>query len=115
MNERQMTIDDYLNNDNVELKDLNKKETAERIEAEAVNYNDLTKEELVNILIDKDKVLKLYEDKYNETVESHKAELNNMNEFYSKRVEELTHIINYYERKLKVVKDILNLETGGEK
>lgn len=115
MKEKQMTIDDYLNDNNIEFKDMNKKESAEVIKPEVVSYDNLTKEELLNVVWEKDKVLHHYEDKLNNMEESHKAELNNLNDFYSKRVQELTHLINYYERKINIIRDIINIETGGEK
>ena len=37
-----------------------------------------------------------------------------MNNYYSKLIKDKTAVINYYERKLNVLKDIINIETGGE-
>ena len=114
MNEKQMTIDDYLNNDNVSLTDLNRKATAEVIKPEVVDYNNLSKEELIAIISEKDKAFKHYEDKIKDMEESQKNEINNLNDFYTKRVQEMSHLVNYYERKLGIIKDIINIETGGE-
>ena len=45
----------------------------------------------------------------------HKTEIENLNTYYSKRNTELSNLVMYYERKIKVIKDIITLETGGEK
>ena len=113
---KQMTIDDYLNNESVEMIDCSTKTTeAETVEAEKVNYAVLNKEQLIRVLTDKDTALKNYEHKVSEMEANHKTEINNMNEFYRARLNEHTHLIHYYERKLKVLKDIITIEEGGEK
>jgi hypothetical protein len=47
--------------------------------------------------------------------EAHKLEIENLNTYYSQRNTELSNLIMYYERKIKVIKDIITLETGGER
>lgn len=114
--EKQMTIDDYLNNGEVEMIDCStEKVKAETVEAEKVNYTELDKEQLIRLLVNKDTALENYEHKVNEMETNHKTEIDNMNEFYRARLNEHTHLIHYYERKLKVLKDIITIEEGGEK
>ena len=114
--EKQMTIDDYLNNGEVEMIDCStEKVKAETVEAEKVNYTELNKEQLIRLLVNKDTALENYEHKVNEMETNHKTEIDNMNEFYRARLNEHTHLIHYYERKLKVLKDIITIEEGGEK
>ena len=36
-------------------------------------------------------------------------------EYYLKRIEEMKALTKYYERKLKVLKDIITIETGDDK
>lgn len=116
MESKQMTIDDYLNKGEVEMIDCSTKTTkAETVEAEKVNYAALNKEQLIRVLTDKDTALKNYEHKINEMETNHKTEIDNMNDFYRARLNEHTHLIQYYERKLKVLKDIITIEEGGEK
>lgn len=114
--ERQMTIDDYLNNGEVEMIDcVTKAVDTETVEAEKINYTELDKEQLVRLLMDKDTVLENYEHRVNEMETNHKTEIDNMNDFYRARLNEHTHLIHYYERKLKLLKDIITIEEGGEK
>lgn len=114
--EKQMTIDDYLNNNSVAV--LNTEAVAgelETLEAEPVDYNAMTKEELIDLLGSKDVVLANYEDKIEKERAAHKQEIENLNHFYSQRTSELNNLVQYYERKLKVLNDIINIELGGVK
>ena len=116
--EKQMTIDDYLNNDNVVMfntDNTEEVESVEKLEVETVDYMSLTKGELVGILADKNIALKNYADKLDEMQEANKLEIKNMTDFCNKRTAELSNLIQYYERKLRVLKDIITIETGGEK
>lgn len=114
--EKQMTIDDYLNNGAVEMIDCSTEPVnKDNIEVEKVDYATLTKEDLIRLLTNKDVALENYEHKVSEMEASHKNEIDNMNDFYRSRLNEHTHLIHYYERKLKVLKDIITIEEGGEK
>ena len=116
MEAKQMTIDDYLNKGEVEMIDCSTKtKEAETVKAEKVNYAALNKEQLIRVLTDKDIALENYEHKINEMKTNHKTEIDNMNDFYRARLNEHTHLIQYYERKLKVLKDIITIEEGGDK
>ena len=79
------------------------------------NYIELNKDELIRLVIQKDTTLENYEHKINEMETNHKTEIDNMNDFYRARLNEHTHLIQYYERKLKVLKDIITIEEGGDK
>ena len=117
--EKQMSIYDYLNNDKLAVMDttsaIDVTETVEKIEAEPVDYNTLSKAELITVLADKDNVINNYIDKIEHMEKEHKTEIENLNTYYSKRNTELSNLVMYYERKIKVIKDIITLETGGEK
>ena len=114
--EKQKTIDDYLNSNNVAVMNTAPVEEAiEKIEAEPVDYNTLSKAELVSVLADKDNVINNYISKLENMEEAHKLEIENLNTYYSQRNTELSNLIQYYERKLRVLKDIINIETGGDK
>lgn len=114
--EKQMTIDDYLNSDNVAIMNTaSMGEAVETIKAEPIDYNTLNKEELIFVLNDKDSVINNYITKIESMEEAHKLEIENLNSYYSQRNTELSNLIMYYERKIKVIKDIITLETGGEK
>lgn len=118
METKQMTIDDYLNKGEVEMIDCSTtpvKEKTENVTATKINYIELNKDELIRLLIQKDTTLENYEHKINEMETNHKTEIDNMNDFYRARLNEHTHLIQYYERKLKVLKDIITIEEGGDK
>lgn len=114
--EKQMSMYDYLNNDKVAVMNTAPVEKAvEKIEAEPVDYNTLNKAELITVIADKDNVINNYMDKIEHMEKEHKIEIENLNTYYSKRNTELSNLVMYYERKIKVIKDIITLETGGEK
>ena len=117
--EKQMSMYDYLNNDKVAVMNtapvIDMAEATEKIEAEPVDYNTLNKAELITVVADKDNVINNYIDKIEHMEKEHKIEIENLNTYYSKRNTELSNLVMYYERKIKVIKDIITLETGGEK
>jgi hypothetical protein len=80
-----------------------------------VDYKKLSKEELIGIIEEKDKVHNQYEDKIHDMEDGHKKEMDTATEYYLKRIEELKALTRYYERKLKLLKDIITIETGDEK
>lgn len=114
---KQMTIDDYLNNGDVAVLDSEpiEKEEIETLEVTPVELESLTKADLISLIKDKDIVLSGYEHRVEELSESHKNEIENMNTYYTSKIKELTSLIKYYERKLNILKDIITIETGGEK
>lgn len=114
--ERQMTIDDYLNNNSVVMMNSAPVEKGvETLEVEPVDYNTLTREELLTILASKDITIKNYEQTISDNEEKHNIEIKNLTEYYTQRQGELSNLVQYYERKLKVLGDIIYLETGGVK
>lgn len=116
MAKKQMTIDDYLNTNNaVMMTDTAPVETAESLELETVAYDTLTKEELIVMLEDRDKSLAQYEDKLAEKEAAYKHEIDEMNKYYGKKLKELHNIIEYHDRKIKLIGDIVTIETGGNK
>lgn len=80
-----------------------------------VDYKELSKEELIGIIEEQNKVHIQYEDKIHDLEEGHKKEMETATEYYLKRIEELKALTRYYERKLKLLKDIITIETGDDK
>ena len=111
--ERQMTIDDYLNRDDIVM--IDESQQPSELAVTKVEYNNLTKEDLLKVLKQKDTALENYESKMNEMSESHSKEMKDMEEYYRAKLGEMSNLIQYYERKFKVLNDILNIETGGTK
>lgn len=92
-----------------------KETTAEKLEVKPVDYKSLTKEQLEKIVESKDVVINNYEHKMEEITATHKQEIDNMNNYYKQRLTESNSLVGYYERKMKILKDIITIETGGEK
>lgn len=90
-------------------------ENVERVEFKKVEYDELTKEDLVELLKSKDKSIENYDTVLKQTEENHKKEVNNINDYYNARVNELTNLIKYYERKIKLINDLIHIETGDDK
>lgn len=80
-----------------------------------VDYKKLSKEELIGVIEEQNKVHTQYEDKIHDMEEGHKKEMETASEYYLKRIEELKALTRYYERKLKLLKDIITIETGDDK
>lgn len=80
-----------------------------------VDYKKLSKEELIVIIEEQSKVHTQYEQKLMDTNEAHRKEMETATEYYLKRIEELKALNRYYERKLKLLKDIITIETGDDK
>lgn len=116
MAEKQMTIDDYLNSNQVSVMNTSTPNTdADVIQPELVDYNSLKKEELISIIKQKDDAIESTIRSLDKLKEEHGIEMNNMNEFYKKKVTEISNLVAYYERKFKLVSDLINIETGGER
>lgn len=90
-------------------------ENVEKVECKKVEYEELTKEDLVELLKSKDKSIENYNTVLKQTEENHKKEVNNINDYYNARVNELTNLIKYYERKIKLINDLIHIETGDDK
>ena len=94
------------------------KVTAEAVEdttLEVVNYDTLSKEELINLHRTKDNSINNYQMTLENKEEEHKKEIEGLNKYYGDRIKELNSLVKYYERKLKLINDFINIETGGVK
>ncbi len=114
---KEINIDSYLQEDGIELlgSTMAVEEIENKIEAEVVDNMELTNEELTKIIEAKEQACVNYEQTIEELNKKHEITLKNMQEHYDSRIKELSNLLGYYERKLKVLKDIINIETGGEK
>jgi hypothetical protein len=92
--------------------------TAEAVEdtaLELVNYETLSKEELINLHKTKDSSINNYQMTLENKEEEHRKEIEGLNKYYGDRIKELNSLVKYYERKLKLINDFINIETGGVK
>lgn len=102
-------LDAYLKSDTKE-----KEKENETLEIAKVDLEELDKEALISLIKDKDTIINHQNTLLENKKEEMTKELENMNKYYSKLIKDKTAVINYYERKLNVLRDIINIETGGE-
>lgn len=85
------------------------------IQVEVVDYKNLTKEKLIEVINMKDKAVMNYEEKLKELDKKAEANISELNDYYSRLLKEKEALVRYYERKMKLINDLVNIETGGEK
>lgn len=86
-----------------------------KIEVEEIHYEQMTKAELVDICGQQDTQLKNYEIVLNNEREANKETLSKVQEAYKKQIDACNALLKYYERKFKLIKDLLNIEEGEDK
>lgn len=91
--------------------DLNPEET---LIPTPVDYKDLTKQDLIRLCEEKDSHIEAYESERQSVQETHDKEVHNMSEYYAKKITELSKVIKYYERKKKLILDLLTIEEDKE-
>lgn len=101
---------DNLNNNNVEL--LQPTVQVDSIPIEEKPIEELTTDEIKAIIIAKDNALNNYKATLDRMTEAHAKDIENLNEYYSKKIKEMNSLIQYYERKFKVLESILTIERG---
>ena len=107
-------VDRLLSSGNVAIMSTKPTEVkADKVDATPVKPEALSKEELIKVVQANQTAIKNYEQKLQDTLKNHDNELKNMNEYYGKKIKEMSSLISYYERKLKLIKDLINIE-GGE-
>lgn len=87
---------------------------ADTLDAIRVDYKKLDKVDLTRLCKEKDATLKKYEEERRTLADSYNKEIENMNNYYIAKVNELKALIKYYERKFDIIKDLINIEKGGE-
>lgn len=75
-----------------------------------IEYESCTKEELITLLKVRDQVLEHYENERKETLERQTKELEEMQKYYTARINEVKAINEYHERKLDIIKNIITME-----
>lgn len=108
---KQMSIDDYLNKGEVAMLDA-APITTDAEKPEPVDYETLNKNELLGVLASKDITIKNYEAVIEDKDLKYKTEIDNLNNYYQAKISELTNLLGYYERKMKLINDILTIESG---
>lgn len=88
----------------------------EKIELEpiVIDYKSMTKDELITTVEELQKTNSLYDDKINQIHEYYSKQTTGMRNYYVELVVNKDNVIRYYERKFKLLTDIINIEQGGE-
>ena len=86
-----------------------------KIEVEEIHYEQMNKTELVDVCRQQDTQLKNYEIVLNNERETNKETLSKIQEAYKKQLDACNALLKYYERKFKLIKDLLNIEEGEDK
>ena len=101
--------------ENIELmKGIEFPELPDTVEAEKVDYNTLDKKELIDIITTKDISIENYESVLTEKKEYYEKQMEELNSYYRDRINEMNSLVKYYERKIKLIRDLIDIETGGE-
>ena len=84
------------------------------LEIEKVDYKKLDKVDLARLCKEKDTAIASYEAERNSRQDRFNKEIEDMNNYYIARINELKSLIKYYERKFALIKDLINIEKGDE-
>lgn len=83
-------------------------------ENKAVEYDSMTKEELIGVIKSKDQAYENLKIVMDNNKKDYEDSLKNQRDNNRKVIDSLNKVIAFYRNKLNVIKDICNLE-GGEK
>lgn len=86
----------------------------DKLSIEQVDYKKLDKVDLARLCSEKDASIKSYEAERKNVQARHNKEIEDMNNYYVARINELKSLIKYYERKFTLIKDLINIEKGEE-
>ena len=89
-------------------------EDSDTLTIKAVDYKDLDKVDLIRLCNEKDAAIKSYETERNNHQDQHNKEIEDMNSYYVARINELKSLIKYYERKFKLIINLINIEKGED-
>ena len=84
------------------------------LEIEKVDYKKLDKIDLARLCKEKDTAIASYEAERKSKQDRFNKEIEDMNNYYVARINELKSLIKYYERKFALIKDLINIEKGDE-
>lgn len=87
---------------------------SEFIEPVKIDYTSLDKTDLVRLLKNKDAALESYEAERKSKQDNFNKNIEDLNNYYTKRIKELKSLIKYYERKYNLIKTIIDIEKDEE-
>lgn len=83
-------------------------------ENKAVEYDSMTKEELIGVIKSKDQAYENLKIVMDNNKENYDKDIKEIDKNYQKVISDLTRAIKYYKNKFNIIKNICDLE-GGEK
>lgn len=101
-------------NANLAVEPTTEEVKSEFIEPVKIDYKSLDKTDLVRLLKNKDAALESYEAERKAKQDSFNKNIEDLNEYYTKRIKELKALIKYYERKYNLIKTIIDIEKDEE-
>lgn len=84
----------------------------EKIDTEYIDINSTDIDTLRSIVIQQRTTLENYEDKLKDQEAHYKKQIEEMNDYYTQKVRELTGLIAYHEKKLKIIASVAMLENS---
>lgn len=105
MEETQMSLEDF----NIETSDDMTEEVKE------AELSTLTNENLIVIIEELRKANTSYDEQIKTIHDHYNKEMGEMNSYYNSKLTEKNNLISYYDRKFKLIKDIIVIEAGEVK
>ena len=95
------------------VKDV-EKENVDKIDVDMTDLSTLNKEDLIRLVESDRQAFRNYETKLKDKEESHLRELEDIGSYHEKKEKDMSTLIAYYERKFKLLSDIINIEGGNK-
>lgn len=98
----------------VEMVNDVEKENVDKIDVDMTDLSTLNKEDLIRLVESDRQAFRNYEAKLKDKEESHLRELEDIGSYHEKKEKDMGALIAYYERKFKLLSDIINIEGGNK-
>lgn len=95
------------------VKDV-EKENVDKIDVDMTDLSTLNKDALIRLVESDRQAFRNYETKLKDKEESHLRELEDIGSYHEKKEKDMSTLIAYYERKFKLLSDIINIEGGNK-
>lgn len=96
------------------VKPVEPTESVDKIEINMTDLSTLTKEDLIRLVESDRQAFRNYEAKLKDKEETHLKELEDICSYHEKKEKDMGALIAYYERKFKLLSDIITIEGGNK-
>ena len=90
------------------------KENVDKIDVDMTDLSTLNKDALIRLVESDRQAFRNYEAKLKDKEESHLKELEDISSYHEKKEKDMGVLIAYYERKFKLLSDIITIEGGNK-